>query len=280
MRRITRQTRAIAKTAITAPCGAADRLDTRASGDLGAPSLAMPYSSQRAGYCRGMVAIGERIFDRLTRAWPCSPWPRPGPAPPGRFVSNPLSSDRASRLAKAAYLGSIVTGDLRDAPRLLEAARQADPEHGGSLAAAVASTHHLLNGDGDVDTAHRLMVGAIESLADSGDAHNKVLIEGLYTLLLVCFFGGRPELWKPFDAAIGGLRPRLPELLAILSRTFSDPVRLALPTLSRLDAVIAGLSQETTPARIVRTGIAAAYLDRLADCRAPLWQVVRAGPRH
>jgi hypothetical protein len=104
---------------------------------------------------------------------------------------SPVSSDRASRLAEAAYLGSIVTGDLRDAPRLLEAARQADPEHGGSLAAAVAGTYHLLNGDGDVDTAHRLMVGAIGTLADSGDAHNKVLIEGLYTLLLVCFFGGR-----------------------------------------------------------------------------------------
>jgi DNA-binding CsgD family transcriptional regulator len=190
---------------------------------------------------------------------------------------SPVGSDRASRLAEAAYLGSIVTGDLRDAPRLLEAARLADPEHGGSLAAAVASTYHLLNGDGDVDTAHRLMVGAIETLADPGDAHNKVLIEGLYTLLLVCFFGGRPELWEPFDASIGRLRPRPPELLGILAKTFSDPVRLARPVLGRLDAVIAGLSQATIPARIVRTGIAAAYLDRLADCRAPLWQVVRDG---
>jgi DNA-binding CsgD family transcriptional regulator len=190
---------------------------------------------------------------------------------------SPAGADRASRLAEAAYLGSIVTGDLRDAPRLLEAARQADPEHGGSLAAAVASTYHLLNGDGDVDTAHRLMVGAIETLADSGDAHNKVLIEGLYTLLLVCFFGGRPRLWEPFDAAVGRLRPRPPELLGILAKTFSDPVRLALPALGRLDAMIADLSQETIPARIVRTGIAAAYLDRLADCRAALWQVVRDG---
>jgi hypothetical protein len=176
---------------------------------------------------------------------------------------SPAGSDRASRLAEAAYLGSIVTGDLRDAPRLLEAARQADPEHGGALAAAVASTYHLLNGDGDVATAHRLMVGAIETLADPRGAHNKVLIEGLYTLLLVCFFGGRPQLWQPFDAAISRLRPRPPELLGILAKTFSDPVRLALPVLGRLDALIAGLSQETIPARIMRTGIAAAYLDRL-----------------
>jgi len=73
--------------------------------------------------------------------------------------------------------------------------------------------------------------------------------------------GGRPQLWEPFDAAIGRLTPRTPELLGILAKTFSDPVRLALPALGRLDALIAGLSQETIPARIVRTGIAAAYPD-------------------
>jgi len=190
---------------------------------------------------------------------------------------SPAGSDRASRLAEAAYLGSIVTGDLREAPRLLEAARQADPEHGGSLAAAVAGTYHLLNSDGDVDTAHRLMTGAIETLADPGDAHNKPLIEGLYTLLLVCFFAGRADLWEPFDTAIGRLTPRPPELLAILGQTFSDPVRLAPPALGRLDAAIAKLSRETIPARIVRTGIAAAYLDRLPGCRAALWRVVQDG---
>ena len=98
---------------------------------------------------------------------------------------------------------------------------------GGTLAAAVAGSYHLLNGDGDVDAAHRLITGAIDSLADNRDAHNKVLIEGLYTLLLVCFFSGRPELWEPFDAAVSRLAPRPPELLAILGPTFSDPARRA-----------------------------------------------------
>ena len=71
---------------------------------------------------------------------------------------SPAGADRASRLGEAAYLGSIVTGDLRDAPRLLEAARQADPRAGGSLAAAVAGAYYLLNAEGDVDTAHRQIV--------------------------------------------------------------------------------------------------------------------------
>ena len=123
---------------------------------------------------------------------------------------SPVGSDRASRMAEAAYLGSIVTGDLSEAPRLLEAARQADPEHGGSLAAAVAGAYHLLNSDGDVDSAHRLMTGAIETLPIWATPMTKSSIEGLYTLLLVCFFGGRAYLWGPFDTAIGRVYPASP----------------------------------------------------------------------
>jgi DNA-binding CsgD family transcriptional regulator len=93
----------------------------------------------------------------------------------------------------------------------------------------------------------------------------------------VCFFGGLAELWEPFDAATSRLAPPPPELLTILSRTFSDPARLALPVLARLNAAISGLSQETSPARIVRTAIAAVYVDRLPDCRGPLWRVVDNG---
>jgi len=65
-------------------------------------------------------------------------------------------------LALAAYLGATVTGDLRNVPQLLEDARQADPEQRGSLAAAVAASYHLLGAAGDIDTAHHLLVGAIE----------------------------------------------------------------------------------------------------------------------
>ncbi|HMD95506.1 MAG TPA: hypothetical protein VKG80_22970, partial [Trebonia sp.] len=68
---------------------------------------------------------------------------------------SPAGADRSSRLAEAAYLGAIVTGDLRDVPALLDAARVADPQHGGSLAGAVAGAYHLLNENGDVDSAHR-----------------------------------------------------------------------------------------------------------------------------
>jgi len=190
---------------------------------------------------------------------------------------SPAGTARSSRLAEAAYLGAIVTGDLRDVPALLDAAREADPRYGGALAGAVAGAYHLLNESGDIDNAHRLLAGAIEALPDPGDASNKTLIEALYTLLMVCFFGGRPQLWPAFHTAVDRLRPHPPQLLTILSDTFSDPAHRAGPVVDRLDAAIGRLRNETSPARIVRTAIAGSFLDRIGDCREPLWRAVRHG---
>jgi ATP/maltotriose-dependent transcriptional regulator MalT len=160
---------------------------------------------------------------------------------------------------------------------LMDAARAADPRHGGSLAGAVAGAYHLLNENGDVDSAHRLLVAAIEMLAEPGDAHNKTLVEALYTLLMVSFFGGRAELWPAFHTAVERLRPHPPQLLSILAHTFSDPARRARPVLGQLDTAIERLRTESSPARIVRTAIAGSYLDRIGDCRDPLWRAVRHG---
>jgi DNA-binding CsgD family transcriptional regulator len=190
---------------------------------------------------------------------------------------SPSGKGRSGRLAEAAYLGSIVTGDLRDAPRLLEQARRAHPGPGGPLSAAVAGAYHLLHGDGDVDTAHRLLTTAIYELDDPRDAHNKVLIEALYTLIMICFFGGRADLWPPLQNAVDRLVPRPPELLVILSATFSDPARLTPAMLARADASVADLGQQVSPARITRTGIAVAYLDRLSQCREPLQRAIQHG---
>ena len=45
---------------------------------------------------------------------------------------------------------------------------RSDPQHGESLQAAVAASYALLNGDGDVLTAHRLLTSVIESHLQNG----------------------------------------------------------------------------------------------------------------
>ncbi len=190
---------------------------------------------------------------------------------------SPAGPDRARRLAEAAYLGETVTGDMHDVGPLLSEARHADPEHAGGLAGAVAQAYYLLNSRGEVDAAHQMLVREINALEDPADGHDKVLVETIQTLLQICHFGGRAQLWEPFDVALGRLTPRPPERIALAASTLSDPVHRALPVLGRLDAVIAEQDRETSPARIVRTGVAALYVDRLPRYRDPLWRAVQHG---
>ncbi len=93
----------------------------------------------------------------------------------------------------------------------------------------------------------------------------------------MCSFGGRTELWEPFYAALAPLTPQLPAVLYLWTRTFADPAHAAVPALGRLDDAVAGLAGESDPVQIVRIGIAADYVDRLAGCREALWRVVREG---
>src|SRR5262245_41146512 len=85
---------------------------------------------------------------------------------------SPRSAERRRRLAAAAYIGADVAGDLGNASNVLGELRRGEVEVQGSLLAAVAASAFLLNADGDVATAHRLLVGAIESRTGVNDARD------------------------------------------------------------------------------------------------------------
>jgi DNA-binding CsgD family transcriptional regulator len=191
---------------------------------------------------------------------------------------SPRGYDRSRRIAEAAYLGANLTGDLRDVPRLLEDARRADGGRAGPLVAAVAAALHiLLSGDADVDTAHRLLVGAIEMQAEPYDHADDGMVEALYTLAFVCHGGQRADLWNPFYRALTRLSPPVPDRLALTVSTIADPARTALPALGRLDSAIAALDREADPVRVIRTAMASVYVDRLAGCRQALRRMLRDG---
>ncbi len=186
------------------------------------------------------------------------------------------AASRARRLTEAAWIGADVTGALHAAPGILAQAQQADPDLRGSLPAAVLAAFLLLNGDGDVDTAHCLLVGALSAHEPRSGADH-ILDEALHTLMLVCFFGDRPELWHAFDVTLGRFPGDVAPLVTLSAGTFADPARCTAASLARLDTVVAGLGEESDPARIVRVGIAANFVGRLDGCRGPLLRVVADG---
>jgi DNA-binding CsgD family transcriptional regulator/tetratricopeptide (TPR) repeat protein len=191
-----------------------------------------------------------------------------------------LSSDgpsRSLRLAAAARSGAAMTGEFRHLSKVLDAARSANPQLAGSLPAAIAAANLLLNADGDIDTAYRLLVRAIDTEAGPHDASDDTMIQALQTLMAVCYNGGRAELWPAFDQAIARLAPHIPADLLLLSRTIADPARTTAQVLGELDAAVASLHSEADYVRILTISAAAVYVDRLADCREALLRVVRDG---
>ncbi|MFE2546276.1 AAA family ATPase [Actinacidiphila glaucinigra] len=190
---------------------------------------------------------------------------------------SPLGTDRARRLSEAAYVGAEAIGALQNASELLEDAWRADPGHGTSLRSATAAVQLVLNSDGDLETAHRLLVGAIEEGDHGYDAEDPALIDALHFLLLLCNYGAREGLWTPYYAAVSRLRPTPPPLLLVAARTWGDPAHTDAATLRGLDEIIDTATKETDPARVVRVGTAAVYTDRLSAVREAAWRLVRQG---
>jgi DNA-binding CsgD family transcriptional regulator len=190
---------------------------------------------------------------------------------------SPLDTDRKRRAVMAAYIGVDITGNLRDAPQLLKALEPTTPNEEPSLALAVAAAAYLLNVDGAIDSAHRLLVTAIEMSPDPGDASDEILVEALWVLQALTAFGSRTELVESFRTVMARLRPGPPEIIDLLGSTYVEPARLALPALGRLDDAVAALTEQSDPAYIIRVGVAALYVDRLPGCRAALWRAVEHG---
>ena len=192
---------------------------------------------------------------------------------------SPAGADRSRRLAQAAAVGAAFSLETNTVSQLLSNAGEASPESATYLLTAVAAAFVLLNGDGDVITAHRLLSQAIEDQARPDRISDTGVFEAVSGLFLMCRLGGRPELWTSFHAAISGFAPDVPEDLYLLGQTCANPVRTAAGVLPLVDAAIAGLRSETDHLRILIISSTAHFTDRQPGCREALWRVVREGRR-
>ncbi|MGI5239285.1 AAA family ATPase [Dactylosporangium sp. CA-139066] len=103
---------------------------------------------------------------------------------------SPDGPGRSRRHAFAAYLGAAVAGTLLDVPQRLEG--RDDP---AGLAAALATAYYRVHsGNGDVDSAYRLLMDAVETALRQPDAQADVLAESLHTLDMIAFYAARAEL--------------------------------------------------------------------------------------
>lgn len=188
----------------------------------------------------------------------------------------PDEAARGRRLAEAAYIGSSVSGALSDASSLLAAARRAALEGTGSLYAATAAAHLLFNGDGDVDTAYRLLVRTLDNELPDPAVDPSALEDALRALDLFCYLSMSGERWERFNNALAAFPGPAPVALSLTVDVFADPLRASPEALTRLDDAVAGL-HDADAVQVNGIARACAFVDRLPDCRQALLRVVEEG---
>jgi DNA-binding CsgD family transcriptional regulator len=181
---------------------------------------------------------------------------------------------RGRRLAGAAYLAALGTGELSPSAALVPPARPAQRDD-GSLHAVMPKAYRLFHGDGEAAVAHQLLVGSLAGRQDNGRPEPTV-VEGLSMLVDIAACAGRAELWASVRTSAG---PRAGESMAISLRVavLADPARVSQQEAAPLDDAIRKLVDEPDPFRITRVAAAGLALDRVVECREPLRRALAGG---
>jgi len=191
-----------------------------------------------------------------------------------------LSADaagRSRRLAQAASLGAGIHGDVRAALDLLDDAAHASGRDGaGSLPLAVAAAQLLIDTNGDVETAHRLLTASITAAVHRVDEDDDV-IAALFELSELCRFGARTELWEPLDDLLARLRPGVPPLLRLRVDAMRGPAAVTDLDLDTMEESLRDLAEDGDPVRIDRITGAALMLDRGPRCHPALSRIIDEG---
>ncbi len=189
---------------------------------------------------------------------------------------SPGGRRRGLRLADAAHVAACGTGDLVAAPRLLAAARRADPGH-DSLSATTAQAYCLLHGSGEAAGAHRLLVAALSGRRGLGRP-GPVPAEGQHVLVDAAAWAGRPDLWASVRESVGHDVTDRTAILQMRVSVLADPARVSPREAAWLDGAIRGLVGESDPLTVVRVAALGLAVDRVVECREPLRRTLDGAP--
>ena len=202
---------------------------------------------------------------------------RPSPT----WFAQPTSArtrDRGRRLAAAAFIRGRMGGTPLDGVSgLLDEARRTDVDPTKSIRAALASAVLLLNGDGTVFTAHRLVSAALDAQSESLDARDEEVAQAAQTLLEVSNDAGRPELWATLEAVIE-VHPAPPPLLRLLADILAGPARTAAAAADRLEAMLADQRSVVDGLDVIRMGVAPSTSTAWRRSGSPCSSWVRVPP--
>ena len=168
---------------------------------------------------------------------------------------SPQAAGRGRRLAQAAYIGAETIGEMGSTAALLEAMRQAGTQSIDPMHYAPAAAFVMLNGDGHVETIHRLLAGAIQGADHGYDASDSTLVNAMWSLALVSWLCMRAERWETFSTLMNRLSPQPPALLALNIDMFADPVRTGIAALPRRRRAAGGPPRGRPPRHRERHGV-------------------------
>ncbi|MEV5752442.1 AAA family ATPase [Actinoallomurus sp. NPDC052308] len=188
---------------------------------------------------------------------------------------SPDQADRRRRLSQAAYAAAWLAGHLEISHEIMREVRGGPAAR--SLAAAAAAGFLVLVTEGDADTAHALLLKAIEQAPIPPGLPRGELETALFTLTLASEYSGRPEHWEPLAGMLARFPDAPPAAAVSLGRVHHDPGAVTDDLLRRLDDEIAQLKGQADADVVIRTALAASYLDRLPACREAVSRVIRDG---
>ena len=178
----------------------------------------------------------------------------------------PDAGRRRQRLARAAYFGVAMAGELRPAADLMAEIRREGPGGGESLTIAMAAALLLINDpDGDVPTAHAVLARTLEAGGEDLDAGDGELVEALNQLLQLCQMGDGPAQWEVLRALLDRVHPAVPDHLRLLVAG-SQPLLATDAELRGFGELVHRVGVDSDPVFVARLTAAAFSVDQVEDC--------------